>query len=251
MKITEYPQHDFFGNKLDMIRFESTQKSTKELLFLPGTTEMGIGDGSQLSELYKYGIPKFASQGHEYGYNITAIQPNAKYYGIHNAILPWMQMEHNPSAIIPIGISLGAIEVLDLLTADKYKLIKAVVSLSGKPSASKGIDEVLTRMEAVPGYAYHGTSDTVVVFDQAKKFYEAYNKKFNPDGTLPVGFVMDFRSGVGHSGWDDAMKVGGFLDQWITDKFGDEPLSDLYEVGKLDGLKASRDLINQQINSMQ
>jgi len=225
MTITEYPQGDFFGGHLDYITFTPKVKSSKVLVFHPGTQEMGVGDGSQLYELYKYGYPKLAKAGYEFPFNIVAIQPNTSYSSVSKCLLPWIQMEFKPSAIIPIGISLGAISCCDLLAKDRYGLITGVVSLSGK-----GNPLSVPNMRAVPGYAYHGDQDTTVSYSEALKFYNTYNSYFSGKG----GFKLNIAAGVGHSGWDNVMSVTSGQDdllQWIIQQFGSEPVGTTYEDG--------------------
>lgn len=243
MKRLEFVQRDFFGGHLDCIRYESLVKSTHELVFHPGTDELGIGDGSQLFELDKYGFPGMAKNGFEFGFNITCIQPVKTYSGSNKIILPWVSMEFKPSAVITLGISLGAIACLDQLTNDKYSVIKGVVSLSGKPSASNGIADAVARMRHVPGYAYHGMKDTRVDFNQAKKFYQEYNAAMTNPNT---GFITDYNANQAHGGWDEVMREGGPLIKWINSLFGNESNND-YEVGIIDGLNLSARLALTEI----
>jgi predicted peptidase len=221
MTITNHVQDDFFGGKLDYKTYMPKVKSTKWLVFLPGTGELGNNDGTLLYLLDKYGYMKLAANGYEFPFNILAIQPSTSYSSVSKALLPWVNEEFKPSAIILIGISLGAIATNDLLGKDRYHLIKAVVPLSGKASSLTSIP----KMVSVPGYAWHGMDDVTVKYSEAMAFYNAYNK-YQTDNNLPGGFFIKSVPGVAHSGWDQAMSVTPGEDdilQFILQKFGPEP----------------------------
>lgn len=222
MTITEHVQEDFFGGKLDYKVYRSKTPSTKWLVFLPGTTELGANDGTQLWELDKFGYMKWAKNGHEFPFNIVAIQPAYSFSSISKALLPWVEMEFKPSGIILIGISLGAIAANDMLAKDKYHLIKAIVPLSGKVSSLSSIP----LMVSVPGYAWHGMLDTKVNYNSAMQFYNAYNK-YQIDNGKPGRFIIESVPGVTHTGWDQAMSIEPGKDkilQFIIEQFGPEPI---------------------------
>ncbi len=231
MIIIEHKQEDFFGAHLDYKTYWSTIPSSHLLCFLPGITELGVGDGTQEWELDKFGFPRLAENGFDFPFNIIACQPSGSYSGFSKFALPWLQMEFKPSKIILIGISLGAIACCDLLTKDKYGLISAVVSLSGKASDITAAP----RMVSVPGYAWHGDADTTVKFSTAMAFYNAYNQ-YNTDNNLPGHFTIKVIPGGGHGGWDQAMSITPGQDdiyQFILKQFGSEPVSGLtYQDGK-------------------
>lgn len=230
MTIIEHPQADFFGGKLDYKTYWSNNKSTKLLAFFPGTLELGIGDGTQLWELDKFGYMKAATAGYEFPFNMIALQPSGSFSGLSKSVLPWLEMEFKPSAIILIGISLGAIAINDMLAKDKYGLIKAVVPLSGKASSLSNIPF----MRSVNGYAWHGELDTKVSYGSAMQFYNGYNR-YQEENNKPGRFIIESVPGVAHSGWDQAMSVTPGKDQilqFIIKEFGPEPTEGLtYEDG--------------------
>lgn len=226
--IQEFPQGDFFGSKIDYIVYRSPIPSTHWLIFLPGTGELSDGVGGNLAALYKYGFPRLIKVGYDLPFNMVMIQPQNSYTGANKIFLPWVQMTFKPSKIIVIGISLGAIASLDVMTKDTYKLIAGIVSLSGKPSG--GINAI-PNMVSVPGYCYHGNLDTQVSYSVAMNFFNAYNKAHA--GTENV-FTMDIRN-IGHSGWDEVMSITPGKDQcyqWILSQLGPEPTGQNFEDGK-------------------
>lgn len=228
--IEEHPQDKFFAGKLDYSVYRSPNNSTHWLIFLVGKGEVGDCAGGNIQLLYKYGFPKLLKAGQDFDFNILMVQPCGQNYpdAFKSTLIPWVIEEFKPSKIILSGISLGAICTLDMLIYDEYRHINAVVSLSGAPSASKGIDDAVSRMRYVPGYAYHGTQDTTVPYSKAIKFYNVYN-------TLNAGtdniFTLDIQN-TGHNGWDSVMAYNGKLHQWITAQFGPEPTGQTFEDGK-------------------
>jgi predicted esterase len=231
--ITERPQTQFFGSKIDCSYYKSPKETSHLLVFLVGKGEVSDCAGGNIQALYKYGFPKLVKQNLDFDFNILMIQPCGASYPVtfQKALLPWINEEYHPSKIILSGISLGAICLLDMLTCDQYGHIDGVVSLSGAPSASKGIDEALSRMRFVPGYAVHGTADNIVSYSKQKKFIEAYN--FKNAGT-PNVFVFDEIIGAGHTAdvWNNAMSYGSPLHKWIITQFGPEPVGDTFNDGK-------------------
>lgn len=240
MLIQEHVGHDYFGGSVNVKTYEPVVKSSKVLLFLPGTGECGPADGSGIKKLDKYGFPKLAVQGAELPFNIVAVQPpTASYSSLSKAILPWVQMEFNPSAIIVIGISLGAIAANELLSKDRFSLIKGVVSLSGKANVAS-----IPNMRATTNYAIHGDKDTTVAYSQAKSFYEAYNsQKLSEGGSYKFVTI----SGLGHSGWDSMMDITPGKDdlyQWIIKTFGPEPHTNAsYEQGWNDAVSTMKEVL--------
>lgn len=245
MIITEHPQADFFGAHLDYKTYWSNNPSSHLVCFFPGTEELGAGDGKQLDELDKFGFMRLAKAGFEFPFNIVAVQPSGSYSGFSKMGMPWLKMQFNPSEIINLGLSLGAIAAIDLLAHDTYNLVKAVVSLSGKASTPANIPI----MKSIQGYAFHGMLDTTVNYAQAMSFYNGYNK-FQDDNKLGGHFIINSVPGLKHGGWDAAMSVTPGQDdiyQFILKQFGPEPVAGLtYD----DGYAAAKAKLIEAINAV-
>jgi hypothetical protein len=238
--LTECVQCDTQGGKLDYAVYISNVKTDHWVIFAPGTGEMGDGAGGKLPSLYKYGYPRLVKSGIDLPFNMLMIQP-VGYDGWKKNQLGWFKLKFNPSKTILMGLSLGAICVLDQMTNDPFNIISGIVSLSGKPS---GGSDAVPRMVSVPGYCFYGSNDTQVSYSTGIKFFNAYNSAHT--GTQNV-FFMDVQP-VGHCCWDSVMTMDGKLMSWIQVQFGPEEPDNEYSKGYIDGLDKAKSSIDSIIN---
>jgi hypothetical protein len=188
------------GRPVDMVEFTyETADPKKWLLMFFGTGELGPADGSQLHEMDNYGYQKTPSFNPEW--NILAPQAQRGYIEFDAAIIDWMKSQYGDDIQIVIaGHSLGAREVMDLVNHYRGidKLPDNVVGFISVAGEMSGPYPDPAYAEDIPGFVFHGRSDTAISYWQSIKFVDSFNKVLAAGirNNKPVLRIID---GYGHT----------------------------------------------------
>jgi hypothetical protein len=188
------------GRPVDMVEFTyETADPKKWLLMFFGTGELGPADGSQLHEMDNYGYQKTPSFNPEW--NILAPQAQKGYIEFDAAIIDWMKYQYGDDIQIVIaGHSLGAREVMDLVNHYRGidKLPDNVVGFISVAGEMSGPYPDPAYAEDIPGFVFHGRSDTAISYWQSIKFVDSF-KSILSRGERKNAPVLRIIDGQGHT----------------------------------------------------
>lgn len=198
MKRTENKQVDVFGVKVNYVLYQPKIQSDSWFVFFHGAGEVGPSDGSQLYKVDAHGYTKHAKAGHEFPFNIIAIQAQSYFTSLDKYLLEWLRVRYGAKKILISGLSRGGQETHNLTMADlSYRdtLIVAAVPIAGRPDAYSTADP--KTVKDVPMIVVHGEKDNVVPYSQDKTWCERVNAV--PGRKNPIRFIS--LPNVAHEGW--------------------------------------------------
>jgi predicted peptidase len=253
MRVESHKQELFKGVRLNYKVYYSPTPTNNWVLFLHGSGEGGLPDGSQLDKVDANGLPKNAKYGAVYNFNILAAQAYklpgdaiSRFESIRWVIIDLVKEYYKADRLIVTGLSQGGMEALDFGFRDPKGYIDAIIVMCGKTSWSKDIprDTVYTtdgakailawsKYRDIPYCAVHGTADKAPSGVNYSDGYNAYkailssslNKSRNKTIFLPI-------IGGGHSsawvkGYDknDPTGIGKRVFEFIDEVFYRPPIA--------------------------
>jgi predicted peptidase len=232
MTITEHKQEIAFGTKVNYKLYQPKIPSDYWLIFLHGSGEKGVADGSQL---YRLDLPTkdadgkvvktppatyltAAQAGFEFPFNIIAPQCVSSFALIKRLMPGFVKLRYGAKVIIVTGLSMGGYGTVDTQTyddIDQMNLVDAIAVVCGGANV-----EVMKKWPEVNGWFFHGNKDTIVSYKSSETAVKAYNDTH----TTKIKYTL--YDGVAHNAWTKAYSVTPGQDellQWFKAQFESHP----------------------------
>lgn len=214
MKITPHIKEKAFGYEFTYNLYQAKDTTCKfYLIFLHGLGEIGPIDGTQLPEVEKYAWPKAARDGHDFPFNIIAIQTSTDHRNNMKVFPTFVKFKYDADVIIVTGLSLGGFGSYDAKMYDVFDFVYAIAPVCGAGRMAS-IKDYPPTMRV---FHFHGDADKRVRWSTARGFIETYNStREGPD----IEYVV--YPGVGHDSWSQAYSLTPGKDQlyqWVLKMF--------------------------------
>lgn len=249
MRVESHKQELFKGVRLNYKVYYSPTPTNNWVLFLHGSGEGGLPDGSQLDKVDANGLPKNAKYGTVYNFNILAAQAYklpgdaiSRFESIRWVIIDLVKEFYKADRLIVTGLSQGGMEAFDFGFRDPKGYIDAIIVMCGKTSWSKDIprDTVYredgskfaildwNRYRDIPYCGVHGTLDRAPNGVNYSDGYNAYRSiSFHKSKTIFLPIIGGGHSSAWVKGYDrnDPTGIGKKVFEFINEVFYKPPIA--------------------------
>lgn len=249
MKKTKVIGADIFGVKVNYILYEPAVKSSSYMVFYHGAGEVGPIDGSQLDKVEANGPPKHIKAGHEYPFNVIAVQAQTNFDSMNRYLLEYFTVKYDTKKIFITGLSRGGQATHNMTMNDlgyASKLYVGAMPVAGRPDAYGTADP--KTVKDLPMIAVHGDKDTTVSYAQDKDWCDRVNA--TPGRVNKINFIT--LPGVGHDSWTYAYSLdpNNPCYKFYHDLLKPDVISDRYDEGFSAGWEAGEES-GKQLMKMQ
>lgn len=241
MRVESHKQELFKGVRLNYKVYYSPVPTNNWVLFLHGSGEGGLPDGSQLDKVDANGLPKNAKYGTIYNFNILAAQAYklpgdaiSRFESIRPVIIDLVKEYYKADRLIVTGLSQGGMEAFDFGFRDPKNYIDAIIVMCGKTSWSKDIPRDTVYREDgsrfavidwkkyrdIPYCGVHGTLDRAPYGVNYSDGYNAYRSiSFHKSKTIFLPIIGGGHSSAWVQGYDKNSVIGKQVFAFIDEVF--------------------------------